>query len=117
MTATAQAAAPQVAPSASPATPIVAVVHVDLDSRQVAAGTVLLQGYAQACRRAPGNLSFVLLREISRDNHFTLIETWRSLMDFKAHEDAAYTKHFRKAVQPLLGSPFDERLHGSLAPQ
>jgi hypothetical protein len=33
------------------------------------------------------------------------------VMDSEAHEGAAHTKKFREQIDPMLGSPYDERLH------
>ena len=44
-----------------------------------------------------------------RSNHFTVIEAWRTQQALDAHVAAAHTKQYRDALQPLTGSPLDER--------
>jgi hypothetical protein len=36
---------------------------------------------------------------------------WRTRQDFESHLAASHTRAFREKLQPMLGSPFDERLH------
>jgi quinol monooxygenase YgiN len=46
-----------------------------------------------------------------RANHFTVIETWQSQKAFDAHVAAPHTRQYRDEVQPLTGSPLDERVY------
>jgi len=71
----------------------------------------LLQQFAADSVKDPGSVRFELLREPNRINHFTIVEVWQSKQAFETHLIAAHTKSFREKIQPLLGSPFDERLH------
>ncbi len=97
--------------SLPPATdPICVVAFVDVDPRQADQALALLRAYGDASRRAPGARRFEVLRELARPNHFTLLETWDSEATRQAHEVSEATKQFRARLQPLLGSPFDERL-------
>jgi quinol monooxygenase YgiN len=41
----------------------------------------------------------------------TLLGTWQSRKAFDDYEKSAYGRHFRDAIGPLLGSPFDDRLY------
>ena len=52
-----------------------------------------------------------MLRQEGHPNHFTIFEVWQTRQDFETHLATAYSKTFREKIQPLLGSPFDERLH------
>src|SRR6185295_7288389 len=94
------------------------VTHVDIIGGQGPAGGNLaqaikwLQEFAVDSRKDPGNIRFELLQQDSRLNHFTIIEVWQTREAFDAHSAAAHTRTFRERVQPMLGSPFDERLHG-----
>jgi quinol monooxygenase YgiN len=40
-----------------------------------------------------------------------MVEVWDNQAAFEAHLEANHTKQFREKLQPMLGSPFDERLH------
>jgi len=87
------------------------VTHVDLTPNYTADGTKLLQKFASDTRKDKGVVRFELLDDISRKNHFTLVGVWENQAAFEAHLEAAHTKEFREKLQPMLGSPFDERLH------
>lgn len=94
-----------------PAGAVYVVTHVDLTPNFAKEGEKVLQQFAVESRKEPGNVRFELLIQDSRVNHFTIVEVWRSRQAFEAHEGAEHTKQFRDKLQPMLGSPFDERLH------
>jgi quinol monooxygenase YgiN len=88
------------------------VTHVDLAGPTAApAGTKLLQEFVADTRKDAGLVRIELLQEPSRLNHLTIVEVWKSRQDFESHLTLAHSKSFRDKLQPLLGSPFDERLH------
>jgi quinol monooxygenase YgiN len=89
---------------------IYVVTHVDTLPSNGPAGK-LLQQYAADSRKDKGAVRVELYMQISRANHFTLVEVWENQQAFEAHEAAAHTRQFREQIQPMLGSPFDERLH------
>ncbi len=45
-----------------------------------------------------------------RPNHSTVIEQWRDQKALDAHAAAAHTRQYRDEIQPLTGSPLDERV-------
>ena len=90
---------------------LVVVTHVDLTPNYEADGTKLLQQFSAESRHDPGVVHFELLQDTGRPNHFTIVSAWQNMKAFEGHEEAAHTKRFREKVQPMLGSPFDERLH------
>jgi quinol monooxygenase YgiN len=90
---------------------IYVVTHVDVLPTEAAAGTKLLQQYAADSRKDKGAVRVEVYIQISRINHFTLVEVWQNRQAFEAHEAAARTKQFRQQIEPLLGSPYDELLH------
>jgi quinol monooxygenase YgiN len=94
-----------------PADKLFVVTHVDLTPNYAAEGSKLLQQFAADSRHDPGVVRFELLDDNARSNHFTLVEVWENSKAFEAHEAAEHTKRFREKLQPMLGSPFDERLH------
>jgi quinol monooxygenase YgiN len=71
----------------------------------------LLEQYAADSRKDKGAVRIELYVQISRTNHFSLVEVWENQQAFEAHEAATHTRQFRDQIQPMLGSPFDERLH------
>ena len=59
--------------------------------------------------RGPKDLKFCR-RSVIR-NHFTLVEKWLDEKAYEAYNLARHTRHFRDQLQPMLASPFDERIH------
>jgi len=88
------------------------VTHVDVlgPTGAVEAAKILHQ-FAIDSRHDPGYVRLEVLRDPDRLNHFTIVEVWRTRQDFESHLAASHTKAFREKLQPMLGSPFDERLH------
>jgi quinol monooxygenase YgiN len=86
------------------------VTHVDLTPNYIADGTPLLKQYAAESRKDKGVVRFEMLVDVSRKNHFTIVSVWESQAAFDAHLQADHTKQMRQKLQPMLGSPFDERL-------
>ena len=93
---------------------IYVVTHVDIMPTYTADGTKLLRQFGADSRRDQGAVRFEVLREPSRPNHFTIVAVWQNQAAFEKHLAADHTRTFRGKLQPLLGSPFDERLHQSL---
>lgn len=92
------------------------VTHVDIAGTPaiVAEATSLLKEFSDDSKKDPGAVRFELLLQDGRLNHFTIVEVWQSRAAFEAHSGAGHTKRFREKIQPMLGSPFDERLHSLL---
>jgi quinol monooxygenase YgiN len=75
---------------------------------------MLLTRLAEESRKEEGNLRFDVMQHTMRSNHFTVLETWRSQRALDAHVAAAHTKAYRRELQPITGSPLDERVFRSL---
>ena len=84
------------------------IAHVDVAPNPAVAP--MLSRLAQASRQEPGNLRFDVLQHTMRGNHFTVVETWRDQAALDTHLSAPHTKQYRDEVQPLTGSPLDERV-------
>jgi quinol monooxygenase YgiN len=97
------------APPASGSRAIVVVSHVDVTPNPQV--PVMLKRLAEASRPEQGNLRFDVLQHTMRANHFTVIEIWRDQKAFDAHVGATHTKQYRAELQPLTGSPLDERVY------
>ena len=88
------------------------VSHVDIAGQGAQAQAPgMLTGLAERSRREAGNLRFDVLQHMMRANHFTVVETWQSQAALDAHAAAAHTKEYRDVLQPISGSPLDERLY------
>jgi competence protein ComEC len=88
------------------------VSHVDVN--QDPKVPAMLRRLAEESRQEPGNLRFDVLQHTMRANHFTVIETWRDQQAFDTHVAATHTKAYRDEVQPMTGSPLDERVYKSI---
>jgi quinol monooxygenase YgiN len=97
------------APAAPNRQAIYVVAHVDVaPNPQV---PVMLRQLAEASRKEEGNARFDVLQHMMRANHFTVVEAWQSQKAFDAHVAAAHTRTYRDELQPLTGSPLDERVY------
>ena len=91
---------------------IYVVCHVDVaPGTSAASGTKMLQQYVMDTSKDKGAVRIEAYVQVDRNNHFSVVEVWQDRAAFEAHENASHTKQFRQEIQPLLGSPFDERLH------
>src|SRR5438093_5672231 len=101
----------------APATPagnsnaIHVVTHVDTIPGGQADAPGLLTRLAQASRQEQGCLRFDVLQHTMRANHFTVMEIWENQKAFDAHAGAVHTKQYRDVLQPISGSPLDERVY------
>ena len=94
------------------ASQVVVVSHVDVaPNPQVA---VMLKDLAEASRKEPGNVRFDVVQHTMRANHFTVLEVWRDQKALDAHVSAPHTKQYRDTLQPMTGSPLDERVYKSI---
>jgi quinol monooxygenase YgiN len=84
------------------------VSHVDVAPNPAVAP--MLARLAETSRQEAGNLRFDVLQHMMRANHFTVVETWRDQAALDAHVAAAHTKRYRDELQPMTGSPLDERV-------
>jgi quinol monooxygenase YgiN len=91
--------------------PICVVTHVDVMPTHTVAGRKLLREYANEARKDPGASRVEVFEEVGRPNHSTLVTIWKGRKAFDAHLETESTRAFRGKLQPMLGSPFDERLH------
>ena len=99
-----------IAPASAAASGSIAVVsHVDVS--QDPRVPVMLRRLAETSRQEEGNLRFDVVQHTMRANHFTVIETWRNQKALDAHAAAAHTRQYRDELQPMTGSPLDERVH------
>lgn len=93
---------------------VYAVTHVDIIPPQKDAGTKLVQQYVVDTRKDPGLVRIEAGSEISRANHIAIVEVWQDKKAYDEHVAASHTRQFRQQLDPMLGSPYDERLHHNL---
>jgi quinol monooxygenase YgiN len=62
----------------------------------------------------PGNISYEVLQQANRGNHFTVIEAWTNRKALDAHAMAAHTRAFRDKISPVAGALYDERIYKAL---
>ena len=86
------------------------VSHVDIGGQNTDAPGMLTR-LAEASRKEPGCLRFDVLQHTMRANHFTVVESWADQASLDAHAAAAHTRKYRDALQPISGSPLDERVY------
>jgi quinol monooxygenase YgiN len=94
--------------------PYFVVTYIEADPASAAKVAGLLKQQTAASRKDPGNLRAETLERIGRPNHFVLLEAWADSDARNAHAKAAHTVAFRKALQPYLYNPYDERPHVGL---
>ena len=88
------------------------IAHVDVSQSPLV--PPMLRRLADASRQEAGNLRFDVLQHTMRANHFTVIEGWQSQRALDSHVAAAHTRQYRDEVQPMTGSPLDERVYTSV---
>jgi quinol monooxygenase YgiN len=92
---------------------VVAVIHVDVIPPFTDKGRTLLRKYVDETRKDDGAYRIELFEDLARPNHATLVEIWDTQKTYDDHLGLDHTRRFRTDLQPMLGSPFDERLHRS----
>lgn len=100
----------------APAGPVSVVTLVDVLSNANVAGNVensgaLLKQLAADAEKMPGFVSFKILREGSRANHFIIFAVWKDMASFEVYSGSDTARTFRQAFQSKLGGPFDERIY------
>ena len=90
------------------------VAHVDIGGGPKADAPAMLRRLAEASRNDAGGLRFDVLQHATRGNHFTVVEVWESQAAMDAHAAAAHTKQYRDELQPISGSPLDERVYKAI---
>jgi quinol monooxygenase YgiN len=75
---------------------------------------MLLSKLAADTQACPGLISFRILRDPKRDNHFVMKGVWKDMQSFEQYSGAETTRAFRNAFQPGAAGPFDERVYVDL---
>jgi quinol monooxygenase YgiN len=78
--------------------------------------TALLSKLVEDTQHAQGLVSFKVLKDRQRDNHFVMEAVWKDMKSFELYSGAETTRAFRQAFQPTEPGPFDERIYVDLKP-
>jgi quinol monooxygenase YgiN len=103
-------AAPMRSSGDSPGNFIV-ITNVDIAPPSLTQVEAALHHLAAAARRSDGSLSIEILQQVNRPNHFALITAWIGGAPFHTFTAGASAQEFRRAIAPILDSPYDERLY------
>jgi quinol monooxygenase YgiN len=87
---------------------VIVVTHVDVAPNPKVAA--MLTELAEQSRKEPGNVRFDVVQHTMRANHFTVVEAWRDQKALDAHVASPHTRQYRDTLQPMTGSPLDERV-------
>lgn len=87
------------------------VTHVDVPPPRREETELLLRNLAERSRSDAGNVGYDVFQQTSRTNHFTVFAVWNDDKAFASHDLQQHTRHFREALGPMLGAPYDERLY------
>ena len=90
---------------------VVVVSHVDIGGGGKVDVPAMLTKLAEASRAESGSLRFDVTQHMVRANHFTVVEVWADQQALDRHAAATHTKQYRDEVQPVSGSPLDERVY------
>jgi quinol monooxygenase YgiN len=88
---------------------VAVIAHVDVAPNPAVAG--MLKDLAEASRKEAGSVRFDVVQHTMRANHFTVVEVWRDTKALDAHVASPHTRQYRDALQPMTGSPLDERVY------
>lgn len=91
------------------------VSYIEIMPPSTGEAATLLRQYREASRQDAGNLRLEVLQQSGRPDHFAIVAMWQDQQAFEAHGMAAHTTQLREKLQPLRGSPHDERLHKGLS--
>ena len=90
------------------------VTHVDVPPPKKDDCISALKTLVSDSRKEPGAARFEVFQQISRPNHFSVVEIWKNQNAYDAHITAAHTKKFRDQLTPMSGALYDERLYKAL---
>jgi quinol monooxygenase YgiN len=93
---------------------IYVVTHVDVVPTGKDNCMVALKAMSADTASDPGNISYEVLRQANRDNHFTVLEVWTNRKMLDTHAMAAHTREFREKLAPIAGALYDERIYKAL---
>src|SRR5579864_504085 len=93
---------------------IYVVTHVDVIPAGKDDCMAALRAMSVDTASDPGNISYEVLQQANRGNHFTVIEAWTNRKALDGHAMAAHTRAFREKLKPIAGALYDERIYKAL---
>jgi quinol monooxygenase YgiN len=97
-----------------PAATLYVLTHADIAPERSEDGLTLLRTMRANSVDERGNVTYDVLQQENRTNHFTLVEEWASMMALDAHIESQHTRAFRQALLPMQGALYDERRYERL---
>jgi len=91
------------------------VTHVDVVPPQKDNAVAALEQLADESRKHAGNLQFDVWQQVSRPNHFSVVEVWGNRGAFDLHQMQKETREFRGKLGAMTGALYDERLYRPLS--
>jgi|HubBroStandDraft_3_1064219.scaffolds.fasta_scaffold03793_3 quinol monooxygenase YgiN len=98
----------------SPAQAVYVLTHVDIAPEHNEDGPTLLRDMRTISAKEQGNMTYDILQQENRLNHFTVVEEWTSMVALEAHVVAQHTRTFRQTLLPMQGALYDERRYERL---
>jgi len=95
----------------SPHSAIYVITHVDVVSSSKDDCVALLKVMSADTRNDLGNISYDVLQQANRPNHFSVVEVWANRKALDGHANAEHTRAFREKLSPIAGALFDERFY------
>ena len=89
--------------------PVFTVAYIEVLPDASARAQSLIENYARMAATESGNLRFQALERIERAGHFAILEAWADERSRDTHAASADWAAFRRELEPLLMSPYDER--------
>jgi quinol monooxygenase YgiN len=93
---------------------IYVVTHVDVIPPGKDDCMAALKAMSTDTANDPGNISYEVLQQANRGNHFTVVEAWTNRKALDGHAMAAHTRAFRDRLTPNAGALYDERIYKAL---
>jgi quinol monooxygenase YgiN len=90
------------------------LTHVDVTPAGKEDCMAALKAMTTDTANDPGNISFEVLQQANRSNHFTVVESWINKKMLDAHVMAPHTRAFREKLTPIAGALYDERYYKAL---
>lgn len=95
-----------------------ALVHVDIGMRTgLEVVEDALRAFVAGSASATGTIELAALKDERRPNHFEVVGRYRSEAAYHDHQVAEPNLVLRRSIGPVLGSPYEDRLHGARGPQ